>query len=275
MAIKMIVTDLDGTFYHRDFTYDKSRFEKLYQQMKEQGIHFVVASGNQYAQMISLFDDYHEMTFISENGGYIVNGNKELFVAEIDNTIYKNVLEMIDHFQEIETFIACGQKSAYVPYDISEDLYCTFQNYFFNLERIHNFYHIEDKIIKFSLSVQEGEEKRIKDQVNQYLNGTLSAIVSGHGCIDLIVPHIHKGSGVQRLMDLWNIQRDEIMAFGDAENDLEMLELAGYGFVMKNGVPLLQERITRKCPYTNEEDGEQRIIEEYFHNPQLFLNKYK
>ncbi len=52
MAIKMIVTDLDGTFYHQDLTYDKKRFNRLYKQMEENDIHFVVASGNQYYQLI-------------------------------------------------------------------------------------------------------------------------------------------------------------------------------------------------------------------------------
>ena len=35
MAIKMIVTYLDGTFYHKDLTYDKERFNRLYSKMKE------------------------------------------------------------------------------------------------------------------------------------------------------------------------------------------------------------------------------------------------
>lgn len=55
MSIKVIATDLDGTFYHRDLSYDKVRFLRLYEEMKKQGIHFVVASGNQYFQLVSFF----------------------------------------------------------------------------------------------------------------------------------------------------------------------------------------------------------------------------
>lgn len=36
MSIKMIVTDLDGTFYHHDLTYNKEWFQKLYLKMQEQ-----------------------------------------------------------------------------------------------------------------------------------------------------------------------------------------------------------------------------------------------
>ncbi len=44
-----------------------------------------------------------------------------------------------------------------------------------------------------------------------------------------------KGWGLRSLMERWKIDADQIMAFGDSENDLEMLESAGYSFAMKNG----------------------------------------
>ena len=72
-----------------------------------------------------------------------------------------------------------------------------------------------------------------------------------------------------------NIKPEEIMAFGDARNDLELLSLAGYGFVMANGTDFMKHTIGRVAPLTNEEDGELAIIEEYFNNPKSFLEKYK
>ena len=55
------------------------------------------------------------------------------------------------------------------------------------------------------------------------------------GAIDLLPRGIHKGWGLRSLMERWKIDADQIMAFGDSENDLEMLELAGYSFAMENG----------------------------------------
>lgn len=52
------------------------------------------------------------------------------------------------------------------------------------------------------------------------------------------------------------------MAFGNANNDLEMLKLAGYDFVMKNGIEEMKRKIKRVCEYSNEEDGVFMIIEE-------------
>lgn len=53
MSIKLIAVDMDGTFLSDQKTYNRDRFMVQYQQMKRQGIRFVVASGNQYYQLIS------------------------------------------------------------------------------------------------------------------------------------------------------------------------------------------------------------------------------
>ena len=55
MRIKLIAVDMDGIFLSDQKTYNRERFMAQYRQMKEQGIRFVVASGNQYYQLISFF----------------------------------------------------------------------------------------------------------------------------------------------------------------------------------------------------------------------------
>ncbi len=53
-----------------------------YQQMKRQGIRFVVASGNQYYQLISFFPEIaHEIAFVAENGGWVVSEGEDVLTA--------------------------------------------------------------------------------------------------------------------------------------------------------------------------------------------------
>ena len=44
----------------------------------------VVASGNQYYQLISFFDDFQNMSFIAENGSYIISEGQEIFLAQMN-----------------------------------------------------------------------------------------------------------------------------------------------------------------------------------------------
>ena len=57
MSIKLIAVDMDGTFLSDAKTYNRPRFLAQYQRMREQNIRFVVASGNQYYQLISFPGD--------------------------------------------------------------------------------------------------------------------------------------------------------------------------------------------------------------------------
>ena len=72
MSVKVIVTDMDGTFLNDAKTYNQPRFMAQYQELKKRGIKFVVASGNQYYQLISFFPELKdEISFVAENGALV------------------------------------------------------------------------------------------------------------------------------------------------------------------------------------------------------------
>ena len=82
MSVKVIVTDMDGTFLNDAKTYNQPRFMAQYQELKKRGIEFVVASGNQYYQLISFFPELKdEISFVAENGALVYEHGKTLPTA--------------------------------------------------------------------------------------------------------------------------------------------------------------------------------------------------
>lgn len=72
LPIKMIAVDTDGTFLNSRSEYDRERFYFQYERLKNLGIRFVVASGNQYFQWRSfLIED--ELGFVANNGYYVID----------------------------------------------------------------------------------------------------------------------------------------------------------------------------------------------------------
>ncbi len=59
--------------------------------------------------------------------------------------------------------------------------------------------------------------------------------------IDIISKIGGKVSGIQKMLELYGISREETIAFGDGENDIEMLEFAGIGVAMGNAEPEVKE----------------------------------
>jgi Cof subfamily protein (haloacid dehalogenase superfamily) len=59
--------------------------------------------------------------------------------------------------------------------------------------------------------------------------------------IDIISKDGGKANGIQKILDVYGIKREEIIAFGDGDNDLDMLEFAGIGVAMGNAVKCVKE----------------------------------
>ena len=113
MSIKLIAVDMDGTFLSDAKTYNRPRFLAQYQRMREQNIRFVVASGNQYYQLISFFPEIaHQIAFVAENGGWVVSGNEDVFNCQLPVHHFNAVVDHLQTLPNIE-IIACGKRSAY------------------------------------------------------------------------------------------------------------------------------------------------------------------
>lgn len=81
--------------------------------------------------------------------------------------------------------------------------------------------------------------------------------------LELMPLGITKGSGLQALTELLHIPMANVMAFGDGENDIEMLQAAGIGIAMENAmeeVKAAADDITAG----NNNDGIAAALRKYF-----------
>lgn len=94
--IKVMATDMDGTFLDFKGQYNQQRFLDSFCKMKEQGIRFVCISGNQYDQLISFFPGLeHEIEVLSENGALIFEKGKLIQKSPIDKTLCFKLLSYL------------------------------------------------------------------------------------------------------------------------------------------------------------------------------------
>ena len=80
--------------------------------------------------------------------------------------------------------------------------------------------------------------------------------------LELASPRISKGSGLGFVAEHLGFTAAETVAFGDGENDLELLGWAGYGVCVENGNELLKAQADWLCPGP-EEQGVAQAIEAY------------
>jgi len=263
MTIKLIATDMDGTFLNSQNDYNRPRFQKLYQKMKEKGVKFVVASGNQYYQLKSFFPEIEdEISFAAENGSYVVAEGKEIFVAKAPDELVKEVLDILQDFAGAKALV-CGKNSAYMQKGQSQELLDYMGQYYYRLKEVDDLHKVieEDQIFKLALHFPEDEIDAAYKVLEGKLAGKMDMVISGFEDIDLLTLGVHKADGIDKLAAIWNIKPEEMAAFGDSDNDLEMLKYVKHSFAMSNARDTVKE-VSSQTIASNDEDAVLDKIEE-------------
>ena len=155
MSIKLIAVDMDGTFLSDAKTYNRPRFLAQYQRMREQNIRFVVASGNQYYQLISFFPEIREqISFVAENGALVYERGQQLFHGELTRHESQVVIGELLKDPQLN-FVACGLESAYVSERAPEAFVTLMSKHYHRLQRISSYHDIDDTLFKFSLNLPD------------------------------------------------------------------------------------------------------------------------
>ena len=82
--------------------------------------------------------------------------------------------------------------------------------------------------------------------------------------VEYLMPGNTKGTAITALCQHLGVSLSEVVAFGDGENDAEMLEAVGLGVAMKNARPKAKESAHEITSYTNDDDGVARHLEVLF-----------
>ena len=121
---------------------------------------------------------------------------------------------------------------------------------------------LEHTVYKFY--VHAGEDtaalSRIKEALQNLQGVTLTQ--SSAVNIEIMPPHIDKGTGVRDLAAHFGIPLRQVMCIGDHENDIPMIRAAGWGVAMGNATPDVKAAADA-VTLSNAEDGVAAAIERY------------
>ncbi len=229
--IKMVVSDMDGTLLNSNHEVS-NRFFELHKELKKNQILFVAASGRQYNSIIDKLNAIKDdIIVIAENGGYVMQNDKELLSTPLKTGDQKKILKILDSMNDVYP-VLCGRQNAYINGKSDKFVY-KLKEYYTEFEILEKLENHSGEILKIAIYHYESSEKFIYPKV-KHLEGDLKVKVSGENWVDISSPNAHKGYALQKVMDLHNISSNELMVFGDYNNDLEMLALADYSFAMEN-----------------------------------------
>lgn len=282
MAIKMIVMDLDGTLLKDDKTIDELTREYLIRAQKE-GIIIVIATGRDKGAIDFVYEplqlEHFGNNYIAGVNGQIIYSfkKKEYRVDKVLNGDDAKIVMKLAKEMNFEAISCCG----YDHYD-----YATYRwrimkkirGFFLgkpmdygmnqgkrNFIEIHNPEHeIQQDVNKMVLIQSANYFKKHLHDIRERLSA-YDILKVGDSWIEVMPKGVTKGKAVLSIAEENGITKDEILVFGDAENDLSMIEAVTYGIAMGNAMDFVKERAYEVCD-TNENQGIAKTLKKYiFH----------
>ncbi|MBD5432462.1 MAG: HAD family hydrolase [Lactobacillus sp.] len=228
--IKLIATDMDGTWLKADKTYDHELFEKDFKLMQDNNVKFVIASGNQYENIFARFPEKasEQMYFIAENGALVAHGRKILKIVSLTKELYDLIIKITQEYPY--PIIVSGVHSSYILKSSGKAFYDSMSRFYRKITMVNSLNEIDDQIFKVSLIIPEKEMPAVLRELEQKYP-QVGFVAGGYDSIDLSAPDVTKALGLEFLSRKLNIAPSEMVAFGDSGNDVTMLKYVGDSFV--------------------------------------------
>lgn len=271
---KLICSDIDGTLIRNDLSVSPAVKDAVQYAVNELGIPFAIASGRFYSSIAPIVEklgfapDNPKIGLGCLNGLYLEFGGKVL----LDHSMpYDIALKILEYMQENYPALSC------IIFDKS-DWYIDREGYWF--ERTSEMMLKRGTVCNLSQLIKDFEKRNVpiykvvfkcadipyiqsaQIELCKYVDGWAEAFSSWPGNIETTCVGYQKGIIVRTLAKHLGISTDNVMAFGDYQNDEDMLKSAGISVAVANATGELKA-IAKHITLSNEEDGVAAAIRKF------------
>lgn len=232
--IKLIASDLDGTLIPEGTQEIEQGFMEVLKELLDRGYLFYAASGRQYANMYQKFEKFSDrIGFVCENGALAMEHGRQQYILEIPWKKARAIAEDIMSFPETEICLS-GVKACYIQPRTAwfeKQMTQVLKNECIVFENLDD---IDDQIVKIAMYIHDfpknvsGIQSFFMEKYGDYAD----FVRGGNDWLDMILKDSGKGLALQAILQEKGLSPDEIMVFGDNQNDISMLELTKNSYAM-------------------------------------------
>ncbi len=260
--IKLIASDVDGTLVDSQKRLPPG-FPEAVRKLREHGVVFAIASGRQYYNVLKTFDCVRDdIVVMPDNGAMLIEDDEAYYTSRMSAEDVAAILKAVEPIPTAHPLLE-GVRALYMR--PGSDFY---------EHEIARYYErrvvsddafeqaASDTICKVAIFDDESSAQNIAPAVVRF-SDHLNVALSGDNWLDIMNMGVDKGSGLRIILDHLGVKPEECMAFGDYDNDIQMLKICGESYAMANATDAVKAVCRHTAP-SNDEAGVMQVLRREF-----------
>ena len=265
--IKLVVCDLDGTIIDEQNHCDVSVTDSI-RKLHESGIAFAICTGRPIDTITGMMKDWGLAGItdfiVGSNGGEVADNRtgKRYYSYSLEPEVLHKIVDEYSALGLIATYYTADV--LYVS-DVTEEVNKVIQRIRIPLVKTDIKAMITKPEIKEMFIVEPAQMAEVEAYYQAHRDPRYIGFKTAVDLFEFNHPLLSKEVGLKIITEILDITGDEVMAFGDTTNDIEMLKYAKYGICMDNGTQDAKDVSFDIAPSMHDQ-GFARYIEEHIQN---------
>lgn len=267
LPFKVVAADIDGTFQNDKKEYDHAMFRQILHKLRQYGANFIIASGRPADRLKDDFSEFIDsVDFVADNGAVLVRDGKIIRTSCFSK---KTILQLIDYLHlyypgAVDTLLISGVRHSYFLKSTPPQFKRSHHFFYPNSIEIDDFTQIppDDQYTKITVDYPSKVRKELEHGFNGRSMEKINVTTSGWNYMDIIRQDVNKAAGLKEFLAYLDVPRSQLIAFGDGENDIEMLKLAAFSYAMENGQDSVK-KIAKYIAPSNNDNGVFKVLNRY------------
>ena len=245
MKQKVLFFDIDGTLIwsYGGIQEIPQGVQKELKRLKEQGHKLFICSGRPKAMLDQKWWDGTFDGYVLNNGGYVEIDGKSIYENRMD---YELCLKTANMLEELH----CDYMIATANHLYIDPSYKELYNFFVQNGHFKDLFTTKfdrNEVLKRAIKIEANVTNKDREKIENYIQNDFGYVINfdEHGsdnAFEFYSPTISKATGIQKVLDYYHLDQDDTYAFGDGENDLEMIDFCRVGVAMGNACDVLKEK---------------------------------
>jgi Cof subfamily protein (haloacid dehalogenase superfamily) len=228
---KIVFFDIDGTLLDDEKKICETTKDAI-KKLKENDIHVAIATGRAPFMIKPLLEELGIDTYVTYNGQYVVHNGEAVF----RNPIKKELLQKLEEeaAKNNHPMVFMDHLDMKANIELHDHIRDSFASLKMVPPSFHETYYHDRDIYQALLFFDRNEDNnyQYRDTFNE------CHFIRWHDySVDILPAGGSKAKGIEKLLAVLEIEKENAYAFGDATNDLEMIAYVGTGVAMGNAMP--------------------------------------